>query len=322
MGLGRHVTARLLYTPFLIMLIMMLTFLIVQSAPGDPVMYLVSGLEHAPPGFIEAKRAELGLDKPIYERMIIYIRDIFTGNFGYSFIYGSAVSEVILAKLKNTLILTVTALLIEVLAGTVLGIIAARRRYSVVDAAISVSALAFWSMPFFWMAILAILMFAFYIPIFPIGGMITPGTTGMNAYPDIAWHLFLPATVLGLGRLGLYTRMTRASILEVMHQDYILTAWSKGCDERTVLFKHALRNALLPLVTLLGLRMGNLFMGAVLVEIVFGWPGMGTLIYDAIFTRDYAIVQLSFLMISIVTVLANLGADIVYAIVDPRIRYK
>jgi len=177
-------------------------------------------------------------------------------------------------------------------------------------------------MPYFWMAILSIVIFSFYLHIFPIGGMSTPGVTGFQLYLDTAWHLVLPASVLGLGALGLYSRMTRSSMLEVMHQDYMLTAWAKGLGERAVLLKHALRNALLPLVTLIGLGMGNLFMGAVLVEIVFRWPGMGTLIFDSIISRDYAMVQIIFLILAIIVVLANLAADIAYAVVDPRIRYR
>jgi len=262
------------------------------------------------------------LDQPLPVRLLIYVRNVLTGNLGYSYIQNANVADVIYSKLGNTLLLTVTGFLIQVLGGILLGVVAAWRRNSIVDATVSVASLLLWSMPYFWMGILSIVVFSFYLGLLPIGGMSTPGVTGSALYLDMARHLILPASVLGLGALGLYSRMTRSSMLEVMHQDYMLTAWAKGLGERSVLLKHALRNALLPLITLIGLGMGNLFMGAVLVEIVFRWPGMGTLIYDSIIARDYAMVQTVFLILSIIVVLANLAADIAYAIVDPRIRYR
>jgi peptide/nickel transport system permease protein len=322
MSLLSYVIRRLLQAIPLIILTMVLTFCIIQLAPGDPVSYMMSGAEFAPPGFIEAKRAELGLDQPLPVRLLIYLKNVFTGNFGYSYIQNAPVVDIIYSKIGNTLLLTVTGFLIQVIGGTLLGVVAAWRRNSAIDATVSVTSLFLWSMPYFWMAILSIVIFSFYLHIFPIGGMSTPGVTGFQLYLDTAWHLVLPASVLGLGALGLYSRMTRSSMLEVMHQDYMLTAWAKGLGERAVLLKHALRNALLPLVTLIGLGMGNLFMGAVLVEIVFRWPGMGTLIFDSIISRDYAMVQIVFLILAIIVVLANLAADIAYAVVDPRIRYR
>jgi peptide/nickel transport system permease protein len=320
-SLLRYVVKRLLQSIPLIVFAMVLTFVIIQSAPGDPATYLLSGFEYAPAGFVEMKRHELGLDQPIYVRFLIYLKDFCTLNFGYSYTRRTPVIDELSGRLVNTLLLTATAMVIQVVGGAILGLIAARRAYSLTDTVTSVMSLLLWSMPPFWRGIIAIIVFGLFIPIFPVGGMSSPGVTGIQAIPDIAWHLFLPATVLGLGGLGLYTRMTRASILEVLHQDYILTAWSKGCDERRVLTRHAFRNALLPLVTLIALGMGTLFMGAVLTEIVFGWPGMGTLIYESVTARDYAMVQVAFTFVTITVVLSNLLADIVYALVDPRIRY-
>ena len=321
MSLLRYIVKRALLSIPLVIFATVLTFVIIQSAPGDPVSYLLSGFEHAPPGLVEAMRAEFGLDQPMHIRLLVYLRNVFTGNFGYSYIRRTLVITEIQSRLVNTLLLTVTGMVIELTCGILLGLIAARKAYSIFDILASTISMLLWSMPYFWIGIVTIIFFTIYVPIFPVGGMITPGVTGIEAYLDVAWHLFLPATVLGLGRVGLYTRMTRASLLEIMTQDYILTARAKGCDDRTVMTKHALRNALLPLVTLIGMSTSQLFMGTVLVEIVFGWPGMGTLIYDSIIARDYAMIQIAFLFMTMIVVFSNLCADIAYAIVDPRIRY-
>ena len=177
-------------------------------------------------------------------------------------------------------------------------------------------------MPDFWVGLIAILVFSVHFNITPIFGMVDPGLNGWDYWANLLWHLALPAITLGLGRLALYSRLSRASMLEVMRQDYITTAWAKGCDERTVFYKHGLRNALLPLVTVLGFQTSFLFAGAVLTETVFAWPGIGRLLYQSIFFRDYLMIQSLFLVFSILTIAGNLLADIAYAFLDPRIRYK
>jgi peptide/nickel transport system permease protein len=318
----RYLIRRLIRAVPLVFVVIVVNFAIIHLAPGDPVAFLVSGMEYASAEFIAIKRAEVGLDKPLYQQFIIYLWGILRGDFGYSFIYAQPVLGVITSRLGSSLLLTASALIIEVVGGILLGILASKRPYSKLDNFVSVFSLVVYSMPFFWVGMLAILTLGLYLRLFPIQGMVTPGLSGMRAYADVMWHLFLPATCLGLGRLGLYSRMTRASMLEVMRQDYILTAWAKGCDENAVFYRHAFRNAVLPIATLVAMRIGLLFTGAVLIESVFSWPGIGRLLYDSITARDYTMVQAIFIIFSLLTIFGNLVADILYAALDPRIRYR
>jgi len=290
-------------------------------APGDPVDFLISGLEGATLEYVKMIKEKYGFNKPIYEQFIIYISKLIKGDFGYSFYFHQPVMKVLLPRLRNTLILTSTSMLVE-LTGIILGIIASKKVYSLTDNIITISSLITFNMPYFWLAIMFMLIFGLYLKIFPITGMFTIGTTGFQKNISILWHLVLPVACLSLGRLALYTRYTRASMLEILRLDYITTAWAKGCDEKTVLYKHAFRNALIPIVTIIALRMRLLFTGAVLVETVFAWPGLGRAVYDAILRRDYNLLMANFLILSILTIVFNLLADIVYAYVDPRVRYK
>lgn len=292
-----------------------------QTAPGDPVDFLVSGLEGVPPGYLDMVKAKYGYDKPMHEQLIIYMSNLLRGDFGFSFYFHQPVIKMIIPALRNTLILTLTSFFIE-LSGIILGVLASKKVYSLTDNVITIATLVTFNMPYFWLAILFLLFFGLRLGAFPITGMYTIGTTGVQKIISMLWHLVLPATVLSIGRVALYTRYTRASMLEVMRLDYITTAWAKGCSERTVLYKHAFRNALIPIVTVITLRMRTLFTGAILVETVFAWPGMGRLVYDSIFRRDYNVIMANFLIIAVITILFNIFADIIYAYVDPRVRYQ
>jgi len=303
----------------LIIISITINFVLIRLAPGDPIQYLMSDPD-APSGYIDELRAAHGLDKPIHIQFIVYMRKVFTGDLGYSFFFNQPVIGIILERIQATLLLTVTAFLISLVFGVLFGIIASKKPYSITDTGISVSSMIVWAMPSFWVAMLLIVIFAVKIPIFPIGGMQTPA--GGGDLQDILWHLVLPASALGLGGMAGYTRLIRANMLEEMGKDYIIYAWSKGLSERSVYYGHAFRNVLLPMVTSVGLRLRFLFTGAALTEIVFGWPGIGRLLNESIFRRDYYMISSIFVMIAIVTMLSNLLADIMYAYVDPRIRYR
>lgn len=317
-----YIVKRILIAIPLVFAIMTVNFVIIHSAPGDPVSFMISGGEIASAEFIAMKRAELGLDKPLYIQLLIYIGNVLRGDLGYSFIFNRPVVQVIGERLKATLLLTVTSFVVTVMVGILAGVSASKRPYSRIDAAFTITALGVYSMPDFWVGMIAILIFSVRLKITPIFGMVDVGLSGWEYWASVLKHLALPGITLGLARLALYSRLSRASMLEVMRQDYITTAWAKGCDERTVFYKHGLRNAMLPLVTVMGFQTSFLFAGAVLIETVFAWPGIGRLLYDSIFVRDYLMVQSLFLVFSILTIAGNLIADIAYAFLDPRIRYK
>ena len=305
----------------LVLAVICVNFAIMHIAPGDPVDFLVSGMESASPEYVKILKTKYGFDKPLIEQLLIYLLNIVRGEFGYSFYYHDSVLSVIMSRLSATLLLTLASLLIELL-GIYLGVLASKKPYSFTDNAVTVLTLVTFNMPYFWLGMILILFFGLYLGVFPIAGMSTIGATGLDYYISVLWHLSLPAATLGLGRLALYTRYTRASMLEVLREDYITTAWAKGCSERMVYYKHALRNALIPIVTIVMLRMPMLFTGATLVETVFGWPGLGRLFYEAIFRRDFNLLMAEFIIVSILTISFNLLADICYAYLDPKVRYK
>jgi len=319
--LKKYVARRLLQAIPLVFIIMALNFLIMQMAPGDPVDFLVSGLEGASKEFIDMVKAKYGFDRPIHEQFIRYMSNILRGDFGYSFYFHQPVVKILIPRLRNTLLLTTASLLIE-LSGIIFGVIASKKVYSLTDNLITVSSLVTFNMPYFWLAMMLILFFGLRLRWFPVTGMFDIGTVGFNKTISILRHLVLPAACLSLGRVALYTRYTRASMLEILQLDYITTAWAKGLDERTVMYKHAFRNALIPIVTVVALRLRLLFTGAVLVETVFAWPGLGRTIFESISRRDYNVLMANFLLLSVLTIIFNLLADIAYAYVDPRVRYK
>jgi peptide/nickel transport system permease protein len=323
MGMKAFIIRRIVVGIPLIFVILVLNFMIMRLAPGDPVSFLISGIEsEMPPGYVLEIKAKYGFDQPLYIQLFRYMGNVLMGDLGFSFFYHKPVLEVIYLRLGNTLLLSGTAFILAVLIGVQTGIVASKRPYSLTDNVLSVTSLITWSMPYFWMGMVFILIFSMYLGLFPVQGMITPGLSGSEYWLDLLWHLSLPATVLALGQFALYTRFTRASMLEVLRKDYILTAWSKGATDQMVYYVHAFKNALLPIVTLIGLQVRHLFTGAMLVETIFAWPGMGRLVYESIFFRDYNLVMAVFLVYSIITIVSNIVTDIAYGFLDPRIRYK
>ena len=317
----RYVLKRLFQAPALILLVAIINFTLIHIAPGDPAVYLAGSLGQARPiEFLETLRESMGLNRPLHEQLWIYLTRVFQGDFGYSYTHQRPVSVLILGRLASTVILMTLSLLISVVLGILLGVAASKKPYSKVDNMITSTSLIVYSMPSFWVGIVFILIFSYQLGFFPVGGMrsIDPA----NPTLDILWHLVLPATVLGLGRLALYMRLTRANMLEVLRQDYVTTAWAKGCDERKVYYGHALRNALLPVVTVIGFQFRFLLTGSVLVETVFSWPGIGHLLFLSVLERDYNLIMTIFFFGSAMVVIGNLLADLTYTLLDPRIRYR
>ncbi len=316
------VARRLVQTIPVVLGVIILTFLIIQFAPGDPVSVLV-GEYGVTPEFRERVRRDYGLDQPVLVQLRVYLRKVFRGDLGHSLYFNQPVLPLILARLPATILLMASQLAFALLVGISLGVAAARRPYSILDNASTTVALIGYSMPVFWSGLLLVLLFSTALGLLPSGGMTSARDpiAGLAMVWDVLRHLILPAFTLGLVNLALYVRLTRACMLEVLSQDYVRTAWAKGLAEGRVLRRHALRNALLPVVTITGIDLGRMMGGAVLTETVFAWPGVGTLAFAALQARDYPVIVGTFMIVSIGVVVANLLVDIMYGVLDPRIRY-
>ncbi|MGI9189257.1 MAG: ABC transporter permease [Longimicrobiaceae bacterium] len=307
--------------------ILTLIFFIIHIAPGDPTARFFN--PNVAPEVIEQMRRNLGLDQPLHIQYFKWLKSFITGDFGYSFGQMRPISEILPETLWNTLQLTGVALVVIFVVGMLIGIVQAVRQYSVTDNVATIAALFFYSMPSFWFALMLILIFSLKASqwgwdfVLPASQMTSVGAEFLplgERLWDRFLHLLLPATALGMGGAAGVARYMRGSMLEVIHQDFIRTARAKGLSERAVIFKHALRNALIPIITLLGLFLPFLLSGSVLVETIFAWPGAGRLIVDAIFQRDYPVVMATSFVIAAIVIGGNLVADVLYAAVDPRIR--
>jgi len=326
---GAYLLRRTLISIPLVLGIATLVFFVINLAPGDPIQVMIS--PEMSPQVIAQMRANFGLDQPLPVRYVKWMAALVQGDLGYSYSHRRPVMQVIGDILPNTILLSTAALAVSFLIGVLIGIVQSVRQYSLADQALSVIALFFYSMPSFWLALMLILVFALFArnvwewPIyFP-----PSGTRSVNAdllgpieqLTDRLKYMVLPVTSLALVLSAGIARYTRSSMLEVVRQDYVRTARAKGLSEGVVILKHALRNALIPVITLLGLYLPVLFSGTVFIETVFGWPGMGKTIVDAIALRDYPLVMGTSLIFGAMVVLGNLVADLLYALVDPRIRY-
>jgi peptide/nickel transport system permease protein len=317
-----YIVRRLLQAIPSVLIVLLVNFVIVRFAPGDPAQ-LIAG-EGATETQVAVISHSLGLDKPLPEQLVIYFQGVLHGDLGYSYLQGRPVWDLVMERIPNTLMLVITALFLAIAFGVTLGVIAANKPYSLLDNTVTVISLTGYAMPAFWLAQMLLLAFAVYLPIFPAGGMtnVRADFSGWSYVLDVAWHCILPITTLTLVYIAEQFRLTRSRMLEVLSQDYITTARAKGVKERGVLFKHALRNALLPVVTVTGLRMGTFFTGAILTEFVYGWPGVGRLMFDSVFSRDYPVILGCFAFISIFVIIGSLITDLLYAELDPRIRYR
>ena len=313
----------------LVLGILTLIFFIMHLAPGDPTSRYFD--PNVSPEVIEQMRRNLGLDQPVPVQYFKWMTSFLTGDFGFSFAQMRPISQILPQVMWNTLQLTLVSTVVIFVLGMLIGIFQAVRQYRASDNVLTFFALFFYSMPGFWFALMLILLFSLkanqwgWPVVFPASQMTDVGYEFMGPFAKLTdrfMHLLLPAVALGIGSAAGVARYMRGSMLEVIRQDYVRTARAKGLSERVVVFKHALRNALLPIITLLGLTLPYLFGGAVLVETIFAWPGMGRLIVEAVLTRDYPLVMATSFVISVMVILGNLLADVLYAVADPRIRAK
>ncbi|MBM3318139.1 MAG: ABC transporter permease [Candidatus Eisenbacteria bacterium] len=302
-----YIAKRLLLAVPVIIGVAFIVFAMVRLIPGDPAMVIAG--QAATPEYIAAIREDMGLDRPLLVQFGLYFKNLAVGDLGRSIRSKAPVTEEIWARLPNTFRLATASMLVAASVGVGAGIVSAIRPYSLLDAAVMVAALAGLSMPIFWSGLMMILVFSVILGWFPAFG------TGSLA------HLVLPSVTLGMTSAAIIARMTRSSMLEVLRTDYIRTARAKGQVERVVIGSHAFRNALIPVITVIGLQTGTLLSGAVLTESVFAWPGVGRLLVEGILTRDYPVVQGSVLVVAFVFVFVNLAVDILYAVADPRIHY-
>lgn len=303
-----YLIKRLLLTIPVLLGIVVLLFVMLRSLPGDPAEVLAG--VHANQQEIELLRHQLGLDRPLYIQFFSYLVRVAQLDLGVSTRTEKPVIEEIRARLPNTILLAVNAMLLACILGIPAGIISAIRPYSKLDYVVTSASLFGISMPVFWLGLIMIMIFSIGLQWLPAGGI---GT----------WkHAVLPSVTVGLLMVAFIARMTRASMLEALNQDYINTARAKGLFSRTIIIKHALKNALIPVITVVGIQFGTLLGGAVLAETVFAWPGTGRLLVDSILSRDYPVIQGTILTFGLMYVLVNIMVDMAYSIVDPRIRYE
>ncbi|MBM3354063.1 MAG: ABC transporter permease [Betaproteobacteria bacterium] len=299
-----------------------LNFTLIHLAPGDIVSTIVGEMGGASEETIAELRRAYGVDRSYLEQLGIYLARVAGGDLGTSIYYNKPVFLLILDRVPATVLLLLAALTLALVAGTALGVLAARYPRGWFAAAVNLVSLFGFSAPVFWSGLMLLLLFASAIPILPPGGFydVVAGAQGLAKALDIAHHLVLPATTLALIFLALYSRLARASMIEVLGSDYVRTARAKGLPERTVIFKHALRNALLPVVTVAGLQFSAMLAGAVLVETVFTWPGLGQLAFESILRRDNQLILGILLLSAVLVTFGNLITDVLYRIVDPRIK--
>ncbi len=320
-----YLLRRVGYGLILMLCVVILNFLLIRLAPGDPAVVIAGEMGGATEEMLESIRQEYGLNEPVITQLAIYIGNVLRGDLGESFFFNQPVATLIAARIGPTILLVIVAQLLSIFIGVVLGVLAARKPNGLMSAFVSVFATIGYAVPVFWTGIMLIILFASVLPIFPVEGM--QSVRLRDAGPitqalDIAHHLILPAFTLAIIYLAQYARLSRASMLEVLGSDYIRTARAKGASQRSVLFKHALRNAALPILTVAGLQFGNLISGALLVETVFNWPGMGRLAFDSILRRDYPTIMGVLFFASAMVVVANLLTDLSYRLADPRLRGK
>ncbi|MFG1955457.1 ABC transporter permease [Micromonospora sp. NPDC048830] len=317
-----YAAVRLLQALPLILGVVCINFLLVQLAPGDPVTALVGDFP-APPEYVAAVRAEYGLDEPLYEQLLLYLRSLLQGDLGYSFAHRESVASLIGARIGPTLLLVITAMGVAAIAGVLLGVLASVRQGSTLDSGIQFVSLAGYAIPVFWLGQILVIFLSLRLGWFPTGGMGSirnPGE-GFARVTEVATYLVLPAFALSCRYIALNMRITRTSMLETLRKDFVVAARARGMSERAVVTRHGLRNALLPVVTVIGYNLGFALSGSVLIETVFNWPGLGSLLFEAVTDRDYPVLLGVLLVITLGVVVANLVTDLVYAVLDPRIRY-
>ena len=318
---GRFLAQRVAKMVLMVFAIIITNFLLVHAAPGDPASVMAGEAGAADPQFLAQLRKQFGLDQPLSTQLWIYVSHVAQGDLGVSYRQQRPVAGLILERLSATLLLTGTAFVLAIIGGITLGALAARRVGHTSDSLITVLALGVYATPTFWVGLMLVLVFSVWLDWLPSFGMKTVGAdlTGGAALLDTARYLVLPGLTLGLFYMAVYARLTRAAMLEVASQDFVRTARAKGVPEGGVQRRHVLRNALLPVITVAGIQAGQLIGGAILVETVFAWPGIGRLAFDALLARDYQILLGVFLATSVLVLVFNLITDLLYAWIDPRV---
>ena len=322
MAILNFVLRRFFHALPLLVCVIVFNFFLIHLAPGDPIQALV-GEFPAPESYIAEMRKVFGLDQPLYIQLLLYIKNILAGDLGFSFYYRQPVLSVILDRVPATLQLMLPALLFSATIGILLGVLSARKPYSLADNTISVFSLFGYCVPAFWLGQMLMAAFAIELGWLPSQGMKTVGADleGISLILDRIAHLVLPFAALAIRHLAVNARMMRSSMLEVAYEDFVTVARAKGLDEKAVIARHMVPNALMPVVTIIGVDVGFLFTGSVLVETVFGWPGIGRLMYESIVKRDYPVLMGNFLITTALVVVVNLIVDVIYVWLDPRVKY-
>lgn len=324
--MNRRVGSVVLRAIVTIMIVMTLNFVLFRVIPGDPAALLLGGARNTvTPEQIDSLRQNWGLDRPLFpDQALEYLSSTLQGDLGYSFKFnGRRVADLILERLPATILLVGVAQAIAITLGVMLGIYAGWRRGGVFDNVSTGASLALYSTPPFWLGMLLVLAFSTGLGWFPGYGANSPTASSQGGFTwliDSLWHLVLPAATLAMGQIGQYAMVARASMSDVVMEDYMVTAWAKGLTSKQMLIRHAFRNAMLPVVTLISLNLGYVVAGGVTVESVFNWPGIGSLTVEALNARDYPTLQGIFLLLGASIVIANVVADLAYGILDPRVR--
>jgi peptide/nickel transport system permease protein len=323
MGFLRVLLNRVVQGLLLVLAVVVLNFVLVHAAPGDPVETIAGASGGMSPELMAELRTQYGLDRSLPVQLGVYLSRVASGDLGYSYFFNLPVAQMIVERLPATLLLVVCAIVLAFVVGTLLGVLSARKPNGWLSQGITVLSMVGFAAPVFWTGMMLVLVFAAWWPVLPVAGMRSAdasGAGGLADVLDVAQHLVLPAFTLSIVYLAQYSRLSRSSMLDVLSADYIRTARAKGLAESVVLYKHALRNALLPVITMLGLQFGNVLAGAVIVETVFNWPGLGRLAFDSVLRRDYPTILGVLLFSSIVVVVMNILTDLAYRLIDPRIK--
>lgn len=318
----KQITARIAWSLGLILAVIVMCFTLIHLAPGDVAIVIAGDSGAGDPEVIAEIREDLGLDQPFVVQLGGYVGDVAQGDLGTSYRFNEPVTDLITTRLWPTFLLVGTAVSFAIVLGVLVGVFTARRPENPISHGVTVFSLTGYSMPVFWTGLMLVIMFASNVRWFPVSGMRDVRLDGnwLEEWIDIAHHLVLPSITLGVIYLAQYSRLSRASMLEVLQSDYVRTARAKGLSERRVVYKHALRNAVIPVVTVAGLQFGQMLSGALLVETVFNWPGLGRLASDSVFQRDAPVLLGILICSASLVVIINILTDLVYRLIDPRIR--
>ena len=321
--MARYISRRMLTGLLTVLFCLAFNCALIRLAPGDPIK-IMAGIDNPNEEMIEALTEKYGLDKSIPEQFVVYLEQLIHFDLGYSYLNNRPVIEIIKQKIVPSLMLTLTAILCSVVIGTLLGVVAARKNGGLFDRIMCSVAYVFDSLPSFWLGLMMILIFASTLKLFPTSGMynVRAQYTGGAYVLDVLHHLALPVCTLILVQIPYYFRIARSSVIQVMADDFIITYRAAGMDERKIFFRYVLKNAIIPTVTVFGMSLAFMITGSTLVETVFAWPGIGRVLLDSIYQRDYPVLSGIYLLLSVSVAVMMILVDLVYAWIDPRIRYE